>query len=73
MNEEVKLVYNILKQYIPQKDLQTAVDHLADDLQEVMDEQEMYALARIDKYFKSAVDDLLGEEDDFGYDDEDEY
>ena len=51
MNEEiVKTVYTILKQYLPQKDMQQACDHLVDDLQEVLDEEELYRLAGLDKY-----------------------
>ena len=44
MNEEiVKQVYTILKQYISQKDMQQATDHLVDDLQELLDEEELYS------------------------------
>ena len=73
MNEEiVKTVYTILKQYLPQKDMQQACDHLVDDLQEVLDEEELYRLAGLDKYMKASVHDILGEpEEDFDYEDED--
>jgi|TARA_B100001057_G_scaffold484242_1_gene562083 hypothetical protein len=73
MNEEiVKTVYAILKQYIPSKDMQQACDHLVDDLQEVLDEEELYRLAGIDKYIKASVMDILGEpEEDFDYEEED--
>ena len=60
MNEEiVKTVYTILKQY-SQKDMQQACD-LVDDLQEVLDEEELYRLAGLDKYMKASVHDILGE------------
>lgn len=74
MNEEevVKTVYTILKQYISSKDMQQATDHLIDDLQEVLDEEELYRLAGIDKYIKASVTDILGEpEEDFDYEDDD--
>lgn len=73
MNEEiVKNVYTILKQYISQKDMQQATDHLVDDLQELLDEEELYRLAGIDKYIKASVTDILGEpEEDFEYEDDD--
>jgi hypothetical protein len=73
MNEEiVKNVYTILKQYISQKDMQQATDHLVDDLQELLDEEELYRLAGIDKYIKTSVNDILGEpEEDFEYEDDD--
>jgi len=73
MNEEiVKKVYTILKQYISSKDMQQATDHLVDDLQELLDEEELYRLAGLDKYIKASVEDILGEpEEDFEYEDED--
>ena len=74
MNEEevVKIVYTILKQYISSKDMQQACDHLVDDLQEVLDEEELYRLAGIDRYIKASVNDILGEpEEDFDYEDDD--
>lgn len=73
MNEEiVKQVYTILKQYISHKDMQQATDHLVDDLQELLDEEELYRLAGLDKNMKASVMDILGEpEEDFDYEDED--
>ena len=72
MNEElVKTVYGILKQYIPAKEMQLATDHLVEDLQELLDEDEIFRLAGLDKYMKSSVQDIMGEED-FDYED-DEY
>ena len=72
-DETVKLVYNVLKEYIPAKDMQLATDHLVEDLQEILDEQEIYKLGGIDKYLKNSVQDLLGEEDFDEFDEEDEY
>ena len=74
MNEEevVKTVYTILKQYISSKDMQQATDHLIDDLQELLGEEELYRLAGIDRYIKASVKDILGEpEEDFDYEDDD--
>ncbi|MBL6771311.1 MAG: hypothetical protein ISQ22_08080 [Rhizobiales bacterium] len=74
MSEEevVKKIYLILKQYIPLKEMQSATDHLVDDLQELLDEEELYRLAGIDKYIKTSVKDILGEpEEDFDYEDDD--
>jgi hypothetical protein len=72
MEEEVvKQIYLILKQYIPAKEMQSATDHLVDDLQEILDEETLYRLGGLDKYMKNSVQELLGEED-FEYED-DEY
>ena len=73
MNEDIfKSVYSVLKQYIPSKDLQQAVDHLVDDAQEYLEEDELFRLAGLDKYMKSSVDDIVGEPD-FNPEDEDDY
>lgn len=72
-DETVKLVYEVLKEYIPAKDMQLATDHLVEDLQEILDEQEIYKLGGIDKHLKNSVQDLLGEEDFDKFDEEDEY
>ena len=74
MNEEeiVKQIYLILKQYIPAKEMQSAADHLVDDLQELVDEETLYRLAGLDKYMKNSVQEMLGETEDFDYED-DEY
>jgi hypothetical protein len=73
MDEEevVKQIYLVLKQYIPAKEMQSATDHLVDDLQEILDEETLYRLGGLDKYMKNSVQELLGEED-FEYED-DEY
>ena len=72
MEAPVKLVYEILKQYIPTKELQHATDQLVDDLQEVLDEEDLIKLGGIDDYMKSSVDEIIGEvEEDYeDYDDE---
>tara|TARA_B100002019_G_C21201424_1_gene564226 strand:- start:50 stop:271 length:222 start_codon:yes stop_codon:yes gene_type:complete len=73
MNEDVfKAVYSVLKQYIPAKDLQQAVDHLVDDAQEYLEEDELFRLAGLDKYMKNSVADIVGEPD-FEPEDEDDY
>ena len=72
MNEEiVKEVYLILKQYIPTKEMQSATDHLVDDLQELVDEEILYRLAGLDKYMKNSVQEVLGEPEDFEFEDDD--
>ncbi len=55
--------YKILKEYIPTKDMQMACDHFVEDMQEVLDEQDLHKLGGVDKYLKSSVTDLIGEED----------
>ena len=63
---EVKTVidaYKILKEYIPAKDRQLASDHFVEDMQEILDEQDLFKLGGVDKYLKASVKDLLGEED----------
>ena len=63
---EVKTVidaYKILKEYIPAKDMQMACDHFVEDMQEILDEQDLFKLGGVDKYLKASVKDLLGEED----------
>jgi len=55
--------YKILKEYIPAKDRQLASDHFVEDMQEILDEQDLFKLGGIDKYLKASVRDLLGEED----------
>ena len=56
-------VYKILKEYIPAKDRQLASDHFVEDMQEILDEQDLFKLGGVDKYLKASVKDLLGEED----------
>ena len=63
--------YKILKEYIPAKDRQLASDHFVEDMQEILDEQDLFQLGGVDKYLKASVKDLLGEED-FEFE-EDEY
>jgi hypothetical protein len=55
--------YKILKEYIPAKDRQLASDHFVEDMQEILDEQDLFKLGGVDKYLKASVTDLLGEED----------
>lgn len=66
MEAPVKLIYEILKQYIPAKEMQNATDHLVDDLQEILDEEDLVKLGGIDDYMKSSVEEIVGEvEEDF--------
>lgn len=70
MEAPVKIIYEILKQYIPTKDMQSATDHLVDDLQEVLDEEDLIKLGGLDKYMKNSVTDVLG---DYEEDEDEEY
>jgi hypothetical protein len=71
MNEDIfKSIYSVLKQYIPAKDLQQATDHLVDDAQEFLEEDELYRLAGLDKHMKASVSEIIGEPD-FDHEDED--
>ena len=70
MEVPVKIIYEILKQYIPTKDMQSANDHLVDDLQEVLDEEDLIKLGGLDKYMKNSVTDVLG---DYEEDEDEEY
>ena len=66
MEAPIKLVYEILKQYIPAKEMQNATDHLVDDLQEILDEEDLVKLGGLDEYMKSSVEEIVGEvEEDF--------
>ena len=72
MEAPVKQIYQILKEYIPAKDIQQATDHLIDDLQEILDEEDLIKLAGIDKYMKNSVTEVLGdyeEDEDEDYED----
>jgi len=72
MEAPVKQIYQILKEYIPAKDIQQATDHLIDDLQEILDEEDLIRLAGIDKYMKNSVTEVLGdyeEDEDEDYED----
>ena len=55
--------YKILKEYIPAKDIQMACDHFVEDMQELLDEEDLYKLGGVDKYLQNSVKDVLGEED----------
>jgi hypothetical protein len=66
MEAPIKLIYEILKQYIPAKEMQNATDHLVDDLQEILDEEDLIKLGGLDEYMKSSVEEIVGEvEEDF--------
>ena len=72
MEAPVKQIYQILKEYIPAKDIQQATDHLVDDLQEILDEEDLIKLAGIEKYMKNSVTEVLGdyeEDEDEDYED----
>ena len=56
----------IRDRYIPAKEMQNATDHLVDDLQEILDEEDLMKLGGLDAYMKSSVEEIVGEvEEDF--------
>jgi uncharacterized protein YqeY len=61
--EVLESSYKILKEYIPSKDRNQAVQHLVDDLQEVLDEEQLKQLAGVDTYLREAIEDILGEDE----------
>ncbi len=61
--EVLESSYKILKEYIPSKDRNQAVQHLVDDLQEVLDEEQLKQLAGIDTHLREAIKDILGEDE----------
>jgi hypothetical protein len=61
MEAPIKLVYEILKQYIPAKEMQNATDHLVDDLQEILDEEDLIKLGGLDEYMKNSIEEIHGE------------
>ena len=63
MEAPIKLIYEILKQYIPVKEMQNATDHLVDDLQEILDEEDLIKLGGLDEYMKNSVEEIHGVED----------
>ena len=66
MEAPIKLVYEILKQYIPAKEMQNATDHLIDDLQEILNEEDLIKLGGLDEYMKNSIEEIVGEvEEDF--------
>jgi len=72
MEAPVKVIYEILKGYIPAKDLQQATDQLVDDLQEILDEEDLIKLGGIDEYMKNSVDEIIGEVNEDEYDEYEE-
>ena len=63
----VKTIYEILNSIFT-KDIQQATDHLIDDLQEVLDEEDLIKLAT-DKYMKNSVTEV----GDYEHDEEEDY
>ncbi len=61
--EVLESSYKILKEYIPNKDRSQAIQHLVDDLQEVLDEEQLKQLAGIDTYLREAIEEILGEDE----------
>jgi hypothetical protein len=46
--------------------MQNATDHLIDDLQEILDEEDLIKLGGLDEYMKNSIEEIVGEvEEDF--------
>ena len=67
--------WNIVKEYVPVKDRQPAADHVVSVLVDGgAEESLLYALRDCDKYMLEAVNEQLGESEDYDVDeDEDNY
>ena len=67
--------WNIVKEYVPAKDRQPAADHVVSILVDGgAEESLLYALRDCDKYMLEAVNEQLGESEDYDVDeDEDNY
>ena len=67
--------WNIVKEYVPAKDRQSAADHVVSILVDGgAEESLLYALRDCDKYMLEAVNEELGESEDYDVDeDEDNY
>lgn len=67
--------WNIVKEYVPAKDRQSAADHVVNILVDKgAEESLLYALRDCDKYMLEAVNEELGESEDYDVDeDEDNY
>ena len=67
--------WNIVKEYVPAKDRQSAADHIVNILVDKgAEESLLYALRDCDKYMLEAVNEELGESEDYDVDeDEDNY
>jgi len=69
--EGVELVWTTILEYIGAKDRQLAADHLASELVDVLDEEDLKYLAGLDSYMKSAMLEHIEEPED-EYDEYDE-
>jgi hypothetical protein len=69
---DMRMVWDVLREYIPTKERQAAADHLVSDLADSLSELELREMGDGDVYLRTAVDDHLGEDDDVFVDDEDE-
>tara|TARA_Y100000114_G_scaffold51739_2_gene47229 strand:- start:9440 stop:9679 length:240 start_codon:yes stop_codon:yes gene_type:complete len=67
--------WNVVREYVPAKDRQSAADHIVSVLVDAgADDTILYALRDCDKYMQEAVTEELGESDDYDIDeDEDNY
>ena len=64
--------YNVLKQYIPQKDRQEAADNLMSILVELLSDPDLKELGSIDSAMKRALKEYAADEEDDYIDEEDE-
>ena len=64
--------WNIVKEYVPAKDRQSAADHVVSVLvDEGADDKVLFALRGCDKQMENAVNEQLGESDDQEVDEDD--
>jgi len=70
--EHVREMWNVLKEYIPQKEKQEAADHLIPLLVDLdFPDSEFQSLVRSDRYLEEAAQEYLDEDED--EDDEEQY
>lgn len=71
--EHVREMWNVLKEYIPQKEKQEAADHLIPLLVDLdFPDSDFQSLVRSDRYLEEAAQEYLDEDDD-DEDDEEQY
>jgi hypothetical protein len=67
-------VYQTVKEYIPAKDRQAAVDHLIGVVCDFdVTDHDIKALAGVDSYMKRAIEEYIGEEVDADEEDSEDY
>jgi uncharacterized protein YqeY len=73
MNIEVEVLselYIIMKQYVPQKDIQECADNLMSSMVDMLGDQELKEFGRTDSHLRSALKEYTSESEDDIDDDE---